>query len=532
METDASGLTEYLDILRRRVWWIVSTAVLAAVLSVVVSAREDAVYTSTAEVLVLPLRDATLQPAGQVDMETEARIAASSAVADAATGSADGALDAEFEVVVENPPETETLEFIASSTDASVASAAAGAYADAYIDFRTESLLSSVASATRTLEELIAQTNQQIDAATQRLLDGQGTAAETARLEIATLIPQRTELQTSLNSLAVAGGARVAETLETASDPEASAGEPRAVGIGFGLGLLFGIGIAFVRERLDLRFTGRSDVESATGAPVLALIPKSAALRRGASFPKIDPYANEAFRSLRARILHAQSQREFGSLLITSSAREEGKGTVARNLALAIAEADRRVLLVSADFRTETPDSSRRYQRQTPNTTRGLMDVLAGTAEISDVVLPTESPNLYVVAPGHAVTSGEATLLANSDRMRTVLSHMANAVDLLIVDTTPVLGVSDAVGLAPLVDAVLFTVDATNASRSEVEDSMLQLRSVGANVIGVVVTKVVEGRFHGYHHRTYGRPLQSDGSDKGDGRASSSRSRPPSGTSA
>ena len=531
MDSEASGLTEYLDILRRRVWWIVSTAVLAALLSVVVSAREEAIYTSTAEVLVLPLRDSTLQPAGQVDMETEARIAASSAIADAAIEAAGGRLDAEFEVVVENPPETETLDFIASSTDEAVATAAAGSYADAYIDFRTESLLSSVASATQTLEELIEQTNAQIDDATQRLLEGEGTAAETARLEISTLIPQRTALETQLNSLTIAGGVRVAEILESASDPERSAEEPRAVGVGFGLGLLFGIGIAFVRERLDPRFTGRSDVEASTEAPVLALIPKSGALRRGASFPSIDPYANEAFRGLRARILHAQSQRAFRSLLVTSSAREEGKGTVARNLALALAEADRRVLLVSADFRTETPDIARR-SRRTPNAPRGLMDVLAGTAGIADVVLPTESPNLYLVAPGHAAVSGEATLLANSDRMRTVLSDMAGAVDILIVDTTPVLGVSDAVGLAPLVDAVLFTVDATNASRSEVEDSMLQLRSVGANVIGVVVTKVEEGRFHGYHHRTYGRPLQPDGTEKGDGRSTSTAPRPPSGSTA
>jgi hypothetical protein len=62
---------------------------------------------------------------------------------------------------------------------------------------------------------------------------------------------------------------------------------------------------------------------------------------------------------------------------------------------------------------------------------------------------------------------------------------------------------------------VLLTVDAANATRAEVEDAVLQLRSVGASVQGTVVTKVVEDRFRGYHHRTYGRPVQSDTTSNG-----------------
>ena len=510
MDSDsASGLAEYAVILRRRRWWIISTAVLAALASVLLSAREDAIYVSSSEVLVLPVRDATLQPVGQVDMGTEVRIAGSSIVANEAVRSAGARLDEEFEVVAENPAETETLEFIATSTDPGVARAAADAYAQAYIDFRAESLLSSVASATDTLEGLIEDLNAQIADATERLREAEGTAAETARFEISTFVTNRTSLESQLNSLAVAADVRVAEIIEPASDPEASAAEPRAVGVGFALGLLFGIGIAFVRERLDPRFSGRTDVEAATGAPVLALIPASTALQRGASFPHIDPYANEAFRALRARILHLQSQQPLRSVLVTSSTRLEGKGTTARNLALAIAEADRRVLLVAADFRAETPDNARSYWRTiAPGASRGLMDVLAGAADLADVVLPTDAPNLHIVPPGRAISAAEATLLANGDLIRSVLSQMADAVDIVVVDTTPVLGVSDALGLAPHFDAVLFTVDAASANRSEVEDAVQQLRSVGANVIGAVVTKVTEGRFRGYHHLTYGRPLQ------------------------
>ena len=90
--------------------------------------------------------------------------------------------------------------------------------------------------------------------------------------------------------------------------------------------------------------------------------------------------------------------------------------------------------------------------------------------------------------------------------LQAIVEELARSADLVILDTTPVLGVSDALDLAPVVDAVLLVVNVKDATRSEVADAALQLRSVGATVLGVVAQKVTPGRFRGYHHLRYGAP--------------------------
>lgn len=87
--------------------------------------------------------------------------------------------------------------------------------------------------------------------------------------------------------------------------------------------------------------------------------------------------------------------------------------------------------------------------------------------------------------------------------MNEIIERLASVVDLVIVDSTPVLSLSDALELAPAMDGVLLVVDVGKASWGEVEESALQLRSVGAQMLGVVATKVVPGRFRGYHHVRY-----------------------------
>jgi Mrp family chromosome partitioning ATPase len=87
--------------------------------------------------------------------------------------------------------------------------------------------------------------------------------------------------------------------------------------------------------------------------------------------------------------------------------------------------------------------------------------------------------------------------------MNEIVERLSSVADLVIVDSTPVLSLSDALELAPAMDGVLLVVDVGKASWGEVEESALQLRSVGAQMLGVVATKVVPGRFRGYHHARY-----------------------------
>src|SRR5919201_3292830 len=135
---------------------------------------------------------------------------------------------------------------------------------------------------------------------------------------------------------------------------------PLNAGVAVVMGLAVGIGLAFLRDRLDDRLRGRTDLEERTGAPVLAVIPKVETWRERRE-PKLvtlsEPKsaAAEAYRTLRTSVMFAASQEGLKTIMVTSPGPGEGKPTTAANLAVVLAQADKRVILVSADHRKQSP---------------------------------------------------------------------------------------------------------------------------------------------------------------------------------
>jgi capsular exopolysaccharide synthesis family protein len=254
--------------------------------------------------------------------------------------------------------------------------------------------------------------------------------------------------------------------------------------LGAVLGLLLGIGGAIVRDRLDDRVRDRADLERYLDAPVIAEVPRVSRRYKPSAtvFARI-PHsrAAEAYRYLRARIDPLVASAEGGVVLLVASARgREGCTSVAANLATALAYAGDRVILVDADL--QRPSLSGVFgTRHKP----GLGDLLTGRALLEEAAVPTTVPGLRLVTAGEAADLTSDTLEVS--RLRQGLSRMKAVADVIVLDSAPVLEVSDALTLARVSDLVVVVADLRRTRRVDASSVAQQVRAVGlGTIVGVL----------------------------------------------
>jgi polysaccharide biosynthesis transport protein len=311
-----------------------------------------------------------------------------------------------------------------------------------------------------------------------------------------------------------ASNIRVVDSAEPPTKP-ARPKIPLNLAVGALLGLTLGISTAFLQERLDDTLKGADDVERLFGLPALALIPSAHRLdgerngvrrllertnghRNGhngtASNPlvrwhRIDdggkPQAAlvEAFRSLRASVLLSTADHPPGSLLITSTQPSEGKTTIATNLAISLAQLGQRVLLVDADLRF--PSLQRLFGVRE---SLGLVSYLTGQQDWRAAVCASGSPGLDLLLCG-PVPPNPAELLS-SKSMGAFIASAKSEYGFVILDSSPLLTLADSRIVASLVDGVLLVVKSGATPREQVMQSQSNIRSAGANLIGVVLNNV------------------------------------------
>ena len=205
--------------------------------------------------------------------------------------------------------------------------------------------------------------------------------------------------------------------------------------------------------------------------------------------------AAEAFRQIRTNLLFSGPDQQRRSLLVTSPAPEDGRTTVVLNLAIAMAQAGKRVLVVDANFRQ--PALGEIFPKAPP---AGLSSALVGQAVWRDVAAPTDVPNLFVIAAG-PLPPNPAELLG-SEAMRQLVSEMAEEYDQVLFDTAPTMVVADACVLSTRVDGVIVVVRAGSNNVGMVQKTADQLNRVGAHVLGIVL-QGVRTTAGGYLRRNY-----------------------------
>ncbi len=255
------------------------------------------------------------------------------------------------------------------------------------------------------------------------------------------------------------------------------------VGVALLLGLALGFGTALVRDAMDDRLRGPSDLEAQLDAPVLAVIP--AVGRKGDLDQRIltmdspDSRFAEAFRNLRTRVVLTADRRHERTVLVTSVDAEE-RGQTAANLAVALAQSGRSVILVCADLR-----ESRAQAHFGVGDVAGLTDVVNGTARLPNVFRQTEVPGLQLLASGPSVDDPAAVLQAPA--LGSVLSSLSKSFAFVVIASSPMLGSSDVRALAEIADMVLFVADARRSTRARVAAGEQQLDHVRAKLIGCVL---------------------------------------------
>lgn len=206
-------------------------------------------------------------------------------------------------------------------------------------------------------------------------------------------------------------------------------------------------------------------------------------------------YAAEAFRVLRANLHYANPDTPLRRVMVTSAGSGEGKSTIVANLGVCFAQAERSVLLVDGDLRRPTLHA---LFQQPSNP--GLSSYLAGDALLDAVLLKTSVPNLSLV-PSGPVPPNPAELLA-SRRMREFLEVVGERFDVVVLDSPPVLAVSDASVLAPIVDGVLLLVESGGVARPALRRAKDQLEAVHGRIVGAVVNRF-DASANGYSKRYY-----------------------------
>lgn len=275
----------------------------------------------------------------------------------------------------------------------------------------------------------------------------------------------------------------------------------RNMAVGIALGLLLGVAFAFGRDVLDNSVKSRESLEEITGSAVVGLVPLDKERRKNPaiSFDSDNSAIAEAFRKLRTNLQFLAVDNPPRVIVVTSSLPHEGKSTTAINTALALAELEYKVVLVDGDMRR--PMLHRYLDLVQPV---GFSTVLSGSATLDDALQKTRFDGLTVLTSG-AIPPNPSELLGTQSA-RKALAELRSKFDFVIIDSTPLLAVTDAAILAAGADGVLVMARFASTKRDQLAHAVETLRSVGAPLLGSVFTMmpIRGGAAYSYNYTYYG----------------------------
>jgi capsular exopolysaccharide synthesis family protein len=494
-----------------RKWSVLAITLLCLASALLFSLQMEPVYESEARVLVRGV--ASANPGGSAtvtppNLETERGIAASASVARFAKERLDleapsHELIEDLTVDIESDSEILVLKYL--HEDPLEAARLTQGFADAYLAFRLQEAVEELTSNRQSLSQQIDLLDDQLTLINRRI-DASDSISEKETLETQASLLAGLIVQTQVSQLTLPQQPTVGRIVQPAVVPESpvSPNHPRSAAMGLMVGLALGVAQATLRGRVDDRVHSVEELEALVRTTVPGTIPPVSGWRRSKKSPIIDSSSvtpeSEAFRILRTNVLATTSVRGVRTLLVTSSRAAEGKTVISSNLALTIASAGKKVVLVSADLKRP-----RVHLLFGVDGSPGLAEILQRRIPAKGLLRPTQEPNLAILPSGRS--SENSAELLGSAAMAGILASLKEHAELVIIDSAP-LSSADAVALTPLVDSVLFVVDPAQTVRISVHSARRQLDRLNAHVLGAVFNNSDPEKAEGYSY--YG-PAPEDG---------------------
>jgi succinoglycan biosynthesis transport protein ExoP len=500
-------LRHYLHVLRRRVWVVAGMTILVTLLALIFSVQENNVYRASAQVLLnrqnLPaaVTGRTVDPTHSEDPArvamTQAGLARSSAVAIRAVTAARVAGVSSQSLLssssVTPNPNADILVFSVDNGNSRNAARLAAAYARAYSDYKLQVDTNSLQGARNELNVRLAKLRARGDHTSVLYRD---IVSSEQQLHTMQLLQSHDSVLSSQST-----GSQIKPTPK------------RDTLLGFGFGLLLGCGAAFLLEALDKRVRTEEEVERELGLPLLARVPEPPRRLRHLTMLDAPTSAQaDAVRRLATNVEFSSPDRPLQTLMITSAVQREGKSTTAANLAVALARAGKRVVLIDLDLRQ--PSLASLFNVTVPT---GLTNVIVGKAPVDEALVQIPLPGLEPSANGGPQLLGGSLnvmptgmlpanpgefVKANALQER-VLEPLRKRFEYIILDAPPMCIGGDAVTLSANADALVVVTRLGVVDRAALRDLKRQLATSPTPAIGFVLTGVEAA--DGYGYGGYGR---------------------------
>lgn len=504
------NLLRLLRILRRR-WWIFGLiAIFAASSAYFTVQRETPLYQATAVMVVNPAalvgsNDQNSLQDSQRLTETytmlvntqpmRERVAAAVGIDEIDPGS----------ISVNTVGNTLLIEITVTDVFPEDAADIANAFVSEFQNYIRDQNDSRVEQSLTSVEQQVDFLNMQIEEVDEELLTADTSEIEGLQQQrrVYLELVAQLESEAATSSMRASSGSPFIQGVDPAEIP-GSPSSPQVMQttmLGAVVGLLIGTALVALLEYLDNTVKTYADIEEVVAAPLLASIPILPSLRRDPKqiFVSTQPRSNqsESIRLLRTNLTFASVESPLSTLVVTSTLPGEGKSTVAANLAMSIAQSGKLVALLDGDLR-----------KPTLHTIFNVDNVIGTTTFITDsnlrwdsVAINVSEPRLKVITSGPLPPNpGE---IISSDRFRELIHQLTEEFDLVVIDSPPVLGASDALVSGSIADGVLLVTQHGRTRIEEVRNASDLISQSGAWLVGVIINKTkgaVAGGFGGYYH--------------------------------
>ena len=484
-------LRDYWRVIIRRSWIVIAAIIATAAPAIALSLRQSSIYEADADMLIRISPGESVFGSGQQTINPDRLVQNEISVLE---GDVVYARLKQNLGLDDDPPfvsgsgftDADVITVSVESGDPQTAATLANAYVDAYIDVKREQAVNGMVAASAELQTKITDLQSQIDT-----LDAQIAASSTdddsgAEADRRTLVDQQALFRQRIDQLQVdaalsAGNAELVRPAEAPIKPIRPT-PVRTAMLASVVGLLLGLGAAFLIDHLDDSVRNADDLARlGADVPVLASVPNETGRdNRPLAISDPDNPAVEAYRNLRTNVQFLGIERKMRSIQVTSTRPGEGKTTTAANLAVVLSQTGANVVLVDADLRK--PDLHRMFAIDGSN---GLTNNLAG--DPMELTIQRITDQLWVIVGG-PVPPNPSELLSGR-RMDAFADELSRRFDYVIIDSAPLLAVSDAAALSRHVDGVLLVAQSKRVSIPQLRESLATLDRVGAPLLGIVMTR-------------------------------------------